>query len=42
MPQTQVVADRFHVMIQINRELDMQRKTEKRTIEQKIKLAKNQ
>jgi len=42
MPKAQVVADRFHVMIQINRELDMQRKTEKRTIEQKIKLAKNQ
>jgi transposase len=38
----QVVADRFHVMVQINKELDMQRKKEKRIIEQKIKLAKNQ
>jgi Transposase len=36
----QAVADRFHVMVQINKELDMQRKKEKRTIEQKIKLAK--
>jgi transposase len=42
MPKAQVVADRFHVMVQINQELDMQRKKEKRMIEQKIKLAKNQ
>jgi transposase len=42
MPKAQVVADRFHVMVQINKELDMQRKKEKRTIEKKIKLAKNQ
>ena len=42
MPKAQVVADRFHVMVQINTELDMQRKKEKRTIEQKIKLAKSQ
>ena len=42
MPKAQVVADRFHVMVQINKELDMQRKKEKRIIEQKIKLAKNQ
>jgi transposase len=42
MPKAQVVADRFHVMVQINKELDMQRKTEKRTIEKKIKLAKSQ
>ena len=26
MPKAQVVADRFHVMVQINKELDMQRK----------------
>jgi transposase len=42
MPKAQVVADRFHVTVQINKELDMQRKTEKRTIEKKIKLAKSQ
>ena len=33
MPKAQVVADRFHVMVQINKELDMQRKIEKRTVE---------
>ena len=42
MPKAQVVADRFHVMVQINKELDMQRKKEKRTMEKKIKLAKSQ
>lgn len=42
IPKAQVVADRFHVMVQINKELDMQRKIEKRTIEKKIKLAKSQ
>jgi transposase len=42
MPKAQVVADRFHVMVQINKELDLERKKEKRTIERKIKLAKNQ
>ena len=42
MPKAQVVADRFHVMIQINKELDMQRKIEKRLVEKKIKLTKNQ
>ena len=26
MPKAQVVADRFHAMVQINKELDMQRK----------------
>jgi transposase len=41
MPKAQVVADRFHVMVQINQELDLERKKEKRTIERKIKLAKN-
>jgi transposase len=30
MPNAQVVADRFHVMTQINKELDTQRKREKR------------
>ena len=29
MPKAQVVADRFHVMVQINQELDSQRKQEK-------------
>lgn len=36
MPNAQVVADRFHVMKQINEELDQKRKKEKRTAE-KIK-----
>jgi transposase len=38
----QAVADRFHVMVQVNKELDMQRKKEKRRIEQKIKQAKTE
>jgi transposase len=42
MPKAQVVADRFHVMVQVNKELDMQRKKEKRIIEQKIKQAKTE
>lgn len=42
MPKAQVVADRFHVMVQINKELDTQRKKEKRLAEKKIKLSKNQ
>lgn len=33
IPNAQVVADRFHVMKQINEELDSRRKTEKRQIE---------
>ncbi len=33
IPNAQVVADRFHVMKQINEELDARRKTEKRQIE---------
>lgn len=37
MPNAQVVADRFHVMTQINKELDTQRKKEKRNIEELIK-----
>lgn len=36
LPNAQVVADRFHVMKQINEELDQKRKREKRTVE-KIK-----
>ncbi len=37
MPNAQVVADRFHVMTQINKELDTQRKREKRNIKDSIK-----
>ncbi len=33
IPNAQVVADRFHVMKQINEELDARRKKEKRQIE---------
>ncbi|OUL20432.1 transposase [Nostoc sp. 106C] len=32
-----VVADRFHVMMQINKEIDIQRKIEKRNVEELIK-----
>jgi len=32
MPNVQVVADRFHVMVQVNNELDTQRKREKRQV----------
>jgi transposase len=39
MPNAQVVADRFHVIIQINKELDTQRKREMRNIEELIKKA---
>lgn len=41
MPKAQVVADRFHVMAQINKELDIQRKREKRKVEDLIKTAKS-
>nr|WP_229496844.1 ISL3 family transposase [Nostoc mirabile] len=41
IPNAQVVADRFHVMTQINQELDTQRKKEKRNIEESIKKAKS-
>jgi transposase len=37
IPNAQVVADRFHVMTQVNKELDLQRKREKRKIEDSIK-----
>jgi transposase len=40
MPNAQVVADRFHVMTQINKELDTQRKKEKRNVEELIKKTK--
>ena len=40
MPEAQVVADRFHVMVQINKELDTQRKREKRNTQELIKKAK--
>lgn len=39
MPNAQVVADRFHVMTQINKELDTQRKNQKRIVEELIKKA---
>ncbi|MEG4348070.1 ISL3 family transposase [Microcoleus sp. A003_D6] len=32
MPNAQVVADRFHVMVQVNQELDTQRKRERRQV----------
>lgn len=32
MPNAQVVADRFHVMVQVNNELDKQRKRERREV----------
>lgn len=42
MPNAQVVADRFHVMVQINKELDTARKREKRNVENAIKNSKNE
>jgi transposase len=36
MPKAQVVADRFHIMSQVNQELDVQRKREKREVEKSI------
>lgn len=39
MPKAQVVADRFHIMVQINKELDTARKREKRNVEELIKKA---
>ncbi|WP_414622779.1 ISL3 family transposase [Calothrix sp. CCY 0018] len=41
IPNAQVVADRFHVMTQINKELDSERKREKRNIEDFIKKNKS-
>lgn len=40
MPEAQVVADRFHVMVQINKELDTQRKKQRRNTQELIKKAK--
>ena len=40
IPNAQIVADRFHVMAQINQELDGERKQEKRKIVSEIKQAK--
>ncbi len=42
MLNAQVVADRFRVMSQINKELDMARKPEKRNIDYEIKKTKFQ
>ncbi|MFM6152305.1 MAG: ISL3 family transposase, partial [Sphaerospermopsis kisseleviana] len=42
MPNAQVVADRFHVMVQINKELDTARKREKRNVENAIKISKDE
>ena len=42
MPNAQVVADRFHVMVQINKELDTTRKREKRNVENAIKKSKTE
>ncbi len=41
MPNAQVVADRFHVMTQINQELDKTIKLEKRKLEDLIKKSKS-
>jgi len=41
MPNAQVVADRFHVMIQINQELDQAIKSEKYQANKDYKAAKN-
>ncbi len=42
MPNAQVVGDRFHVMVQINQELDSQRKQEKRQLKNSLKTARSQ
>lgn len=42
MPNAQVVADRFHVMVQINQELDKQRKQERLKAENLLKTAKSE
>src|SRR4028119_2202882 len=41
MPNAQVVADRFHVMVQVNQELDSQKKQEKRQLENSLKTTKS-
>jgi len=40
MPNIQVVADRFHVMLQVNKELDGERKKEKRAAVKKLNQTK--
>ena len=42
MPNATVVADRFHVMKQINEELDKQRKSEKRAAEKEKSIRKKE
>ena len=42
MPNAQVVADRFHVMVQINQELDKQRKQERLKAENLLKTAQSE
>jgi transposase len=42
IPNAQIVADRFHVMAQINKELDDCRKKERRVVLKKIKLAESE
>ena len=42
MPNAQVVADRFHVMVQINQELDKQRKQERLKAENLLKTARSE
>jgi hypothetical protein len=42
MPNAQVVPDIFHVMVQVNQELDSQRKKEKRQVENSLKTANSQ
>ena len=42
MPQADIVADRFHVMKQVNEELDANRKTVKRSAEKQKNLPDNQ
>ena len=42
MPNAQVVADRFYVMVQVNQELDPQTKQEKRQLDNSLKMAKSQ
>ena len=41
LPDAEIVADRFHVMKQINNELDSQRKKEKKKAEAETKKAKS-
>ena len=40
MPNVQVVADRFHVMVQVNNELDTQRKRKRKQVIDESKKSK--